>query len=50
MGNQLISDKQQFFNEMIRNLGRRGPKFQSEAANARNGQALEIYIKQFIAH
>ena len=50
MGDDLILDKKRFYNEMTRNLGRNGPKFQSENANIRNGQALELYIKQFISH
>jgi len=50
MGDELIANKQQFFNQMTRNLERRTPKFQSENANIRNGKALELYIKQFISH
>jgi len=50
MGDELISDKKRFYNAMTRNLGRRDQKFQSENANIRNGQSLELYIKRFISH
>ncbi len=50
MGNKLISNKQRFFNEMSRYLGSREQRFQSERANIRNGEALELYIKKFMSH
>ena len=50
MGDELISDKKRFYNAMTRNLGSRDQKFQSENANIRNGQSLELYIKRFISH
>ena len=50
LSDDVIGDKQDFYNQMRGSLGRMSRQSQNMDANIHNGNMLEMYIKGFIAH